>query len=143
MIKASLIQAANNTVINAIINYFLFRDKDLHYITSDSITAGSDSVIGRSVFLAVSLGVIFTLLGFQSLRPVLPQVTWRQVTPMAIQNGIYAFGLIVIFGVLWQRTFPDLTVSTVGAALIAGVIAGFASGITNYATVTRLLERFR
>jgi hypothetical protein len=144
IIKASLIQAATNTVINAAINYFMVRGKDVHYITADSITAsGSDTVIGHSVFLAVSLAVIFTLLGFKSLRPVLPNVTWGQVIPTAVKNGIYAFGLVIIFGVLWQRVFPDLTIGTVGAALIAGGIAGVASGVTNYTTVTRLLERFQ
>lgn len=143
IVKSSLIQAATNTVINAVINYFIVRGKDVHPITADSITGGSHTVIGQSVFLAVSLAVIFTLLGFKSLRPVLPEVTWRQVVPMAVKNGIYAFGLVIIAGVLWQRVFPDLTVGTIGAALIAGGIAGFASGITNYSTITRLLERFR
>ncbi len=143
IIKSSLIQAATNTVINAVINYFMVRGKEVHPITADSITGGSDTVIGQSVFLAVSLAVIFTLLGFKSLRPVLPGVTWGQVIPMAVKNGVYAFGLVVIAGVLWQRMFPDLTVGTLGAALIAGGIAGFASGVTNYSTVTRLIERFR
>ncbi len=143
IIKGSLIQAAVNTVINAVINFFQVRGKDVHLVTSDSITSGSDTVIGHSVFLAVSLAVIFTLLGFKSLRPLLPEVSWSEVVRMAIKNGVFAFGLVVIAGVLWQRAFPDLTVSTIGAALIAGGIAGFASGVTNYSTVTRLLERFR
>lgn len=143
IIKASLVQAATNTVINAVINHFLVRGKDVHPITADSITGGSHTVIGQAVFLAVSLAVIFTLLGFKSPRPVLPDVTWGQVVPLAIKNGIYAFGLIIIAGVLWQKAFPDLTVGTIGAALIAGGIAGVASGVTNYTTITRLLERFR
>lgn len=74
----------------------MVRGKDVHLITADSITGGSETVIGHSVFLAVSLAVIFTLLGFKSLRPLLPDVTWGQVVPMAIKNGIYAFGLVII-----------------------------------------------
>jgi hypothetical protein len=50
---------------------------------------------------------------------------------------------VIIAGVLWQKAFPNLSVGTIGAALIAGGIAGFASGVTNYSTITLLLERFR
>lgn len=143
IVKASLIQAAINTVINGVINYFMVRGKDTHLITTDSITSGSDTVIGHSVFTAVLLAVIFTLLGFKSQRKHLPGVTWGQVGSLAVKNAIYAFGLMVILGVLWQKMFPNVTVGTMGAATLAGLIAGAVSGITNYSTLSRLLERLR
>lgn len=143
IIKASLIQAAINTVINGVINYFMMRGKDVHLITADSITAGSDTVIGHSVFTAVLLAVIFTLLGFNSQRKHLPDVSWSRVGWLAVHNAIYAFGLMIILGVLWQKIFPNISIGTPGAAAIAGFIAGAVSGITNYSTLSHLMERVR
>lgn len=143
IVKASLIQAGVNTVINGVINYFMIRGKEVHVITTDSITTGNDTVIGHAIFAAVILAVIFTLLGFKSQRKHLPNVSWGEVGRLAMQNAIYAFGLMVILGVLWQKVFPNFTVGTISAALIAGLIAGAVSGITNYSTLTRLLERVR
>lgn len=143
IVKASLIQAGVNTVINGAINYFMIRGKEVHVITTDSISSGNDTVIGHAVFTAVILAVIFTLLGFKSHRKHLPGVSWRGVGSLAVKNAIYAFGLMVILGVLWQKMFPNVTVGTIGAALIAGLIAGAVSGITNYSTLARLLERVR
>ena len=143
IVKASLIQAGVNTVINGVINYFMVRGKDAHLITADSITSGSDTVIGHSIFTAVLLAVIFTLLGFNSQRKHLPDVTWGQVGRLAVQNAVYAFGLMVILGVLWQKMFPNVSVGTITAATIAGAIAGAVSGITNYCTLARLFERTR
>ena len=60
-----------------------------------------------------------------------------------MKNGIYAFGLVVIAGVLWQRMFPNIMVGTLGAGGIAGVIAGVTAGITNYSTLTTRFERVR
>lgn len=143
IVKASLIQAGVNTVINGVINYFMVRGKDAHLITADSITSGSDTVIGHSIFTAALLAVIFTLLGFNSQRKHLPGVTWGQVGRLAVQNAIYAFGLMIILGVLWQKFFPNVSIGTIGAAAIAGLIAGAVSGITNYSTLSRLMERVR
>lgn len=142
--KASLIQAGINTLINGTINYFMIRGKEVHAITADSITSGgSDTVVGHSVFTAVILAIIFTVLGFNAHRKQLPDVSWREVAWLAFKNAIYAFGLMVVLGVLWQKMFPDVTVNTMGAATIAGLIAGAVSGITNYSTLSRLLERSR
>lgn len=143
IIKASVIQAVVNTVINGVINYFMVRGQDTHLITADSITSGSDTVIGHSVFTAVLLAVIFTVLGFNSQRKHLAEVTWGRVGWLAVHNAIYALGLMIILGVLWQKTFPNVSIGTIGAATIAGLIAGAVSGITNYSTLSRLLERGR
>lgn len=143
IIKASLIQAGVNTVINGVINYFMVRGKDTHLITADSITSGSDTVIGHSIFTAVILAIIFTLLGFHAQRKHLPDVAWSRVGWLAVHNAIYAFGLMIILGVLWQKAFPNVSIGTLGAATIAGLIAGAVSGITNYSTLSRLLERVR
>ena len=141
--KSSLVQAAINTVINGVINYFMIRGKDAHLITADSITAGNDTIIGHAVFTAVILALIVTLLRFNSHRKYLPDVGWQEVGGLAVKCAIYAFGLIVILGVLWQKMFPNVSVATIGAAAIAGLIAGAVSGITNYSTLSRLLERVR
>jgi len=143
IVKTSLIQAGVNTVINGVINYFMVRGKDVHLITADSITAGNDTVIGHSIFGAMLLAVIFTLLGFNSQRRHLPGVTWGQVGRLAVKNAIYAFGLMVILGVLWQKMFPNVSIGTIGAATVAGLIAGAVSGITHYSTLSRLLEGVR
>lgn len=143
IVNASLIQAGVNTVINGVINYSLIRGQDTHLITADSITSGSDTVIGHSVFTAVLLAVIFTLLGFNSHRKHLRGVPWGRVGWLALQNAIYAFGLMILLGVLWQKLFPNVSIGTLGAAAIAGAIAGAVSGITNFSTLTRLLERAR
>lgn len=143
IVKASLVQVAVNTVINGAISYFMIRGNDVHLITSDSISAGNDSVIGHAVFTAVILAIIFTLMGFQGHRMQLTGVTWREVGVLAVMNAIYAFGLMVILGVLWQKVSPNVVVGTVGAATIAGLIAGVVSGVTNYCTLSRLSERVR
>lgn len=143
IIKASLIQAGVNTVINGVINYFMVRGKDTQLITADSITSGSDTVIGHSIFTAVILAIIFTLLGFHSQRKHLPDIAWSRVGWLAVHNAIYAFGIMIILGVLWQKAFPNVSIGTLGAATIAGLIAGAVSGITNYSTLSRLLERVR
>jgi hypothetical protein len=140
LIKASCIQAADNTVINGIINYFMIQSKDLHPITADSITSGgSNTVIGHSVFTAMILAVIFTIMGFKSHRSRLPRVTWNDVGWLAANNAIFALGIIIMVGVLWQKACPNITVGTFTAATIAGAIAGIVSGITNYTRLSRLL----
>lgn len=140
IVKASVIQAATNTVINGLINYFMLRGKEAHLITADSITSGHDTVIGHSVFTAVILALIFTLLGFNAHKRHLTNVGWRKVGGLAAKNAIYAFGLIVIFGVLWQKMFPNVSIGTLGAATLAGLIAGAVSGITNFNTLSSLLK---
>jgi uncharacterized membrane protein len=142
LIKASCTQATINTVINGVINYFMIRGNALHTITADSITSGgSDTVIGHSVFTAMILAVIFTLMGFKSHRSHLRGVTWGDARSLAAKNAVFAFGIIIIGGVLWQKVCPGVTVGTLTAAAIAGAIAGLVSGITNYSTLSRLRER--
>lgn len=143
IVTPSLVQAVVNAIINGVISYFMLRGEVAHAITADSITQGSDTVIGHSVFTAMILAVVFTIMGFRSHRGRYPDVTRGAIAWMAAKNAIYAFGLVVIAGVLWQRAFPDVLVGTVTAASIAGLIAGAVSGITNYSTLSRLLERTR
>lgn len=143
IVTTSLIQAGVNTVINATINYFMIRGQDTHLITTDSITSGSSTVIGHSIFTAVLLAVVFTLLGFNSHRKQWPNVAWIQVGRLAVHHAIYAFGLMIILGVLWQNMFPDVRIGTLGAATIAGGVAGVVSGITNFSTLSHLWERVR
>jgi uncharacterized membrane protein len=138
IVTASLIQAGVNAVINGVINYFMIRGEDTHRITTDSITAGSDTVMGHALFTAMLLAVIFTLLAFQSQRSHLPAITWRQVGRLAVHHAVYAFGLMVIAGVLWQKLFPDVSVGTLTAACLAGGLAGVVCGITHYGTLTQL-----
>ncbi|MBL9152494.1 MAG: hypothetical protein JNK37_08420 [Verrucomicrobiales bacterium] len=140
IVKASVVQAAINAVVNGVINYFMIRGTEVHLVTADSITSGNDTVVGHAVITAMILAVIFTLLGFKAHRKHLPEVGWRRVCGLAMHNAIYAFGLMIIAGVLWQKLFPNITVGTVGAATIAGLIAGAVSGITHYGTLTRLSE---
>ena len=143
IVKGSVIQACTNTVINGTITYFLIRGKDTHLITADSITSGSDTVVGHAVTTAMILAVIFTVLGFNSHKRLLPRVAWWEVAGIAIWNALSAFGLLIIAGVLWQRVMPDISVGTVAAAGIGGAIAGTVSGLTNFSTLKRLGERER
>lgn len=143
IVKGSVIQAGTNTVINGAITHFLIRGKDEHLITADSITHGSDTVVGHAVTTAMVLAVIFTVIGFSRHRRALPRLVWWEVGGIAVWNALSAFGVLVIAGVLWQRTLPNVTVSTLVAASLAGGIAGIVSGVTNFSTLKRLAERER
>lgn len=141
LVRASFLQAATNAVINGTIGYATLEKGKNHLITADSITAGSNTVVGHAMPTAIILAVVFTLMSYKSHRQFLPGRTWSEVAKLATKNAIYAFGLMIIAGVMWQKFFPNLSVTDVGAAAITGLIAGTISGITTYTTVSELLAR--
>lgn len=136
--------AALSGVINAVINgaiqaYLLWGSGPIP-ITVDSITAGTHTVLSAAVPLAVSLAMILTAIAHLTLKgprkPFLFTGLW-----LVIKHGVFAFGVVVIGAVLWQRYAGTVEVGVFAACVILGLIAGAVSAVVNHMTISAVVER--
>ena len=135
--------AALNGVINAVINggiqFFLLRGSESIPLSVDAIGAGTHTVLGTSVPLAVSLAMILTAVAHWTLKgpkkPFIPTTLW-----LVVKHGLFAFGAVVACAVLWQRMAGTVEVSVLTAVVILGLIAGIVAAVVNYMTISRIIE---
>ena len=136
--KGSVITGAVNAVMNGIINWFSYDGRQNVLMSSDMISSNEHTVLSGAVPLAVSLAFILTSITyFTSKLPGKPSY-FPEVFKMALKHSIFAFGLMVIFAVLFQRFAGSIYVSPSVASLITGIIAGIVGGIVNYMTISEL-----
>jgi hypothetical protein len=149
--KEALISAGTNLAINAAIHGWLLAGKGPHVLTMDSIGSSEDTVFGSGVTLAVTLSLILNTITFFTFRK---KATAQDLAPQArlsrpcfsfgLRQALRAastmFGIAVVAGVLWQRIFGTLTVSTPVAALMAGLFAGVAAWYASSTTSHALLR---
>jgi len=138
ILEGAIVSGLINAVINGAIQFFLLRGSSSIPLTVNEIVNDRHTVLGAAVPLAVSLAMILTVVAYTTIktpkRPFFPSVFW-----LTIKHGIFAFGLVVAGAVVWQRFMGEIEVSLAVAVLVLGIIAGVASGIVNYMTMTASL----
>ena len=123
-----------NAIINVVIQYFLLKGHETIPISVDSITNTTETVLGTSVMLAITLSVILTFIAYFGIKekktPLFPTTLW-----LAVKHAFFTFGVLTSLSVLWQKYMGTLDVSIVVGIVIIAVIAGLVSGFVNYFTL--------
>lgn len=138
ILKGALLSGAINGVINGTIQFWLLRGSDVIPLSVDSISAGTPTVLGSAVPLAVSLAMISTAVAHWTLKgpkkPFFPTTLW-----LLLKHGIFAFGALVAAAVVWQRIVGTVDVSLTGAVVLLGLIAAVVSTAVNYMTISEIV----
>jgi hypothetical protein len=149
--REALVSAAVNLVINASISGWMLMGKGPHPLTVDSIAAKEHTVFGSAVPLAVILSLILATITFFTFRKKAEALGFAPAQLLqrpyfffglrqALQAALVMFGSVVAAGVLWQRAFGTLTVTTPVAAAIAGSVAGLAAWYACTSTAHAMLR---
>lgn len=133
--KEAWISAGVNLVLNAAINAWMLEGKGPHLLSVDSIAAKEPTVFGSAVPLAVILSAILATITYFTFRkkaralglapaPLLERPYFFFGLRQALAAAFVMFGAVVAAGVVWQRLFGTVEVSTPVAASVAGLVAG-------------------
>jgi hypothetical protein len=142
IVKAAVISGIINAVINGAIQFFMLRGHDSIPMSVDAISAGTHTVLGSAVPLAVSLAMILTAVAHWTLKapkkPFVPTTLW-----LVVKHGIFAFGALVAGAVVWQRVVGTVDVSVATAVVVLGLVAGLVATLVNYQTLSAVVEDAR
>ena len=134
LIKGAVTNGVINGIINGGIQYFFLKDSVPIAISVDSITNTQHTVLGEAVFLAITLALITTIIGYFTIKeekvPFFPTAFW-----LTIKHGFFTFGVVTSLAVLWQKYLGTVEVSLITALIIIGTIAGLVAGVVNYLTI--------
>ncbi|TXD47211.1 hypothetical protein [Polaribacter sp. IC073] len=139
LIKGAITNGVINGIINVGIQYFLLKESAPIAISVDSITNTAHTVLGEAVFLAITLALITTIIGYFTIKeekvPFFPTAFW-----LTIKHGFFTFGVVTSLAVLWQKYFGTVEVSLITALFIIGAIASIVAGVVNYLTLKSSLK---
>lgn len=139
ILKGAVLSGVINAVINGAIQAWLLRGRDMIPLSVDGISAGTHTVLGSAVPLAVSLAMILTAVAHMTVKvpkkPFFPTTLW-----LVVKHGLFAFGALVAGAVVWQRVYGTVEVGLVTAVILLGVIAGVVSVVVNYMTISEIVE---
>lgn len=138
--KGALISGVLNAIINGLINWFQVKGKTELFLTVDNISTKEHTVLGGAVILATSLAVILTSIGYFTIKSPGKPSYFPTAFLLTLKNALFTFGAITIISLLLQRYAGSVSVSTLAAAIIVGIIAGFVAGIIDYMTKKELLR---
>ena len=142
ILKAAILSGVINAVINGAIQFFMLRGHDSIPMSVDAISAGTHTVLGSAVPLAVSLAMILTAVAHWTLKapkkPFVPTTLW-----LVVKHGIFAFGALVAGAVVWQRVVGSVEVSVATAVIVLGLVAGLVATLVNYQTLSAVVEDAR
>jgi nucleoside recognition membrane protein YjiH len=142
ILKGAVISGVVNAVINGAIQFVMLRGHDTIPLSVDAISAGTHTVLGAAVPLAVSLAMILTAVAHWTLKtpkkPFVPTTLW-----LVVKHGIFAFGALVAGAVVWQRVVGTVEVSVATAVIVLGVVAGLVATLVNYQTLSAVVEDAR
>jgi hypothetical protein len=132
LLQGALFTGMINAVINGAINWFTLDKTAPIAITRDAISTTDHTVFAGAVPLAVSLAFILSTVAYFTVKkpgkpPYFPSIFW-----LALKNSVYAFGLVALTGLLWQRFMGSIEVSALTAAIITGCVAGLCGGLVDY-----------
>ena len=137
IVKGALLAGVINAVINGTIQAWLLRGSEPIQLSVDGISAGTHTVLGAAVPLAVSLAMILTAVAHWTLKgpkkPFFPTTLW-----LVVKHGIFAFGALVAGAIVWQRSVGTVEVGLGTAVVLLGLIAGAVSAVVNYMTVSEI-----
>lgn len=138
--KAAIISGVVNAAINGAIQAYLLWGQASVPMSVDAISAGTHTVLGSAVPLAVSLAMILTAVAHWTLKgpkkPFVPTTLW-----LIVKHSLLAFGTLVAAAVVWQRVLGTVDVSVATAVLMLATVAGIVAGLVNYMTISEVVER--
>jgi hypothetical protein len=138
--KGALINGVLNALINGSINFFQVKDKSELFLTIDSISNGSHSVLGGAVVLATTLAIILTSIGYFTVRSAQKPPYFPKAFLLTIKNAFFTFGILATASILVQRLAGSIAVSPFTSAIVVGIIAGLVASIIDFLTKKELLN---
>jgi len=140
IIKGALISGILNAIINGIINWFQLDKTKNILLTTDMISTHEHTVFGGAVILGTTLAFILTSIAYLTTKVETKPKYFPRVFFLALKQSIFAFGVLTIFALLFQRMFGSIEVTGLQAAIFTGCIAGLAAGIVEYSTKNILIK---
>jgi hypothetical protein len=141
--KGAAINGVINALINGLINWFQLDKNKNHFLTVDSISSTEHTVFSGAVVVAVALAFILSSIAYFTVKDPVKPPYFPKVFLLAIKHSTYAFGLVALCGLLLQRSVGSISVQSMTAAVLTGLIAGFVAGIVDYETKMQLFVRKR
>jgi len=141
LIKAAVFSGLLNGIINGIINWFQVKDNTELFLTVDSISSGSHTVLGGAVILATTLAIILTSIGYFTFKAPDKPSYFPGVFLLTLKNAFFTFGILTTLSILLQRVAGSISVTSVTAAFIVAMIAALVAGTIDYMTKKELLRR--
>jgi hypothetical protein len=151
-LSQSLVTASINGVINALIAWSAFRDRESVPLSVDSIGSPGITALGNAATVAFSLAFIITCITFFVFRGAArkaPAGVGAAVGAIpfaptglriALANTLLAFGAFVAAAVLWQRFAGTVAVGPVAATLVIAVVAAGATAFAEWRTKREMLR---
>lgn len=134
-VRASLVPAAINAVINGAIAYRGFRGLEAVPLSVDAISSAEKTVWSEVVVLAFALSAILgliTAVQFQRAADIRPR---RRLFPdlvtLVLEQAVLLFGACVVLAVLWQRIMGSVAVGPVLAAVLVAAAAALITVIVD------------
>ncbi len=138
--RDSIITGVINSIINGLTYWFSNNQGGTVLITSDMISSTEQTVMAGAVPLSVSLAFILTSISYFTWKLPGKPAYFPVFFKMALKHSIFAFGLVVIISILFQRFAGSVQVSVLVASVITGLVAGITGSIINYLTNSELFN---
>lgn len=149
ILQQAAIAATCNAAINGVKAWYAFRGEPAIALTLDSITGGSQSVLGVAVGSAFGLGLVGTMITFFTFRGAARKKGialqrelrfWPPYVLLMLKNAIFVFGVLIMLAVLFQRTVGTIEVSAGAAAAVTAAIAFAVTLYTSLATMETMVR---
>lgn len=149
--KDALVSGVANAVINGIIGWFMFREKDTLPLTIDTISVHEKTVFSTGVMTAFILSVILGIIAFftfskkaRNLQLTAPELLNRPFFFFGVRTilfySLFAFGTAALVALFVQKFLGTILVTPMVGAILLGAIAGIAAWFIN-ASVMRAILR--
>lgn len=149
--KNALMSGVINAVINGVIGWFMFRQKDALPLTVDTISAPEKTVFSTGVMTAFILSLILGTIAFFtfSKKAKTFQVPWPELLDRpffffgvrtVLFYSLFAFGTAALVALFLQKFFGTILVTPLMGGILLGIIAGIASWFINAAVMKAMLR---
>jgi hypothetical protein len=139
IIIGSIIAGLINLIINSTRYWYAMGEQyPTIFLTQDSISSTVPSVFSKAVPLAVSLCFFVTSIAFLTTKMKDKPSYFPGYFLKALKHCVFAFGLVTIFAVLFQKYFGAIEVSHRTASIVTGIVSGFVATLVDYETKTSL-----
>ena len=143
ILHGAILSGGINAVINGIIHWFQVKGDSSIKVTVDSISEKTHTVMGSAVLLAFILSVIIACISWFTFKESGKPKFIIGGLFLILKNAFFLFGLFITMAILWQRFVGTVEVTPCVAAVIVGLIAGIAAGMTDYLTKKELIKSIR
>lgn len=135
IIIGSITVGVINCTINTLQYWFAMGEKyPTIFLTQNSISSDVPTVFSKAVPLAVSLSFIVTFVAFFTTKMKNKPPYFPGYFLKALKHCVFAFGLVTIFAVLFQKYVGAIEVSHMLASIITGLVSGFAATVVDFET---------